>query len=113
MARVGDFFQRVGAGRPREGKPEAQVIPAERMAQVQGVLRRRVSDAVEDAFHRACLAGDIATAGDLIGVLEGMGQRGHTIPAGERRLLPGRLQRLRRELERCGKLQAGVEGDPA
>jgi glutathione S-transferase len=110
MARIAEFFQRAGANRDGE-REEGQLIPAERMAQVYSVLRRRVSDAVEDAFRRACLAGDTDTAADLIVVMEGMILRGERLPAGERRLLPGRLNRLRQELARCVALQAGVEGD--
>ena len=109
MSRVASYFQRGMAkhGAAADAEPP---IPPERMATVYAVLRRRVSDAVEEAFQRACLAGDVATAHDLIGVLEGMIQRGEQLPAGERRSLPGRVSRLRGELARCVALQNGVEG---
>jgi glutathione S-transferase len=110
MNRVASYFQRGSERRAAEAEA-AVAIPPERMAQVYAVLRRRVSDAVEDAFRRACLAGDTATAQDLIVVLDGMIRRGERLPAGERRLLPGRVARLRRELERCLALQAEAEGE--
>ncbi len=109
MTSFADFFQRVTPGRNATPEPEPQ-IPAARLAQVQAVQRRRVSDAVEDAFRRACLAGDVATARDLVGVMEAMIQRGERLREGERRQLPGRVQQLHRELARCEALQAGVEG---
>ncbi|MGH7042331.1 MAG: hypothetical protein ACREFY_09380 [Acetobacteraceae bacterium] len=112
MTRIAAFFQRAGSSSDAGAESEP-AIPAERMAQVHGVLRRRVSDAVEDAFRRACLAGDVMTAYDLIVVLEGMIKRGEHQPEGERRLLPARVNRLRRELQRCLALQDGVEGDPS
>jgi len=107
--RVASYFQRAAG---RHGAEAESQIPPERMGQVYATLRRRVSDAVEDAFRRACVAGDPATAQDLIVVLEGMIRRGERLPAGERRLLPGRVNRLRRELARCAALQAEVEGAP-
>lgn len=114
MARIADFLQRTGAGRVRERASDPEPpIPAERMAQVHAVLRRRASDTVEDAFRRACLAGDVAAASDLLIVLERMSLRAARSPTGDRRLLAGRLARLRRELERCQTLQVGVEGDPS
>ncbi|MDE2006132.1 MAG: hypothetical protein KGI51_06170 [Rhodospirillales bacterium] len=89
-------------------EPEAEAIPPARLAQVYAVLRRRVSDTVEDAFGRACLAGDVATARDLVIVMERMITRGTHLPGGERRHLSGTLQRLRIELERCAALQDGT-----
>jgi hypothetical protein len=112
MARVGSYLQRVGAGRLRGREPEAEPeIPAERMAQVQAVLRRRTSDLVEDAFRGACLAGDTATARDLLVVLDRMVLRAERSPEGDRRLLSDRLARLRQELERSQAAQQGVEGE--
>lgn len=112
MSRIAGLFHRATIGLGETPEPETQ-IPAERMARVQGVLRRRVSDAVEDAFQRACLAGDLTTARDLIGVLERMIERGESLREGERRRLPGLVRRLREELARCEMLQAGVEGTPS
>ncbi len=112
MPRVGDYLHRVAAGRPRERKTEIEpAIPPERMAQVQAVLRRRVTDAVEDAFRRACLAADLATAGDLLVVLERMGERGARMEGGNRRLIPARMAVLRCELERCQVLALGLQGE--
>ena len=112
MSRMAGFFHRATIGLGGAPEPEPQ-IPPERLARVQGVLRRRVSDAVEDAFQRACLAGDLATACDLIGVLERMIERGERLREGERRLLPGRVLRLREELARCERLQSEAEGAPS
>ncbi len=104
MRRIPEFFRRA------EPEREAQVtIPPARMAQVLSVLRRRVSDTVEDAFGRACLAGDAAPARDLLIVVERMALRGEHFSGGERRRITGQVQRLRTELARCAALG---EGEP-
>ena len=86
-------------------EPEPVAIPPARLAQALAVLRRRVSDAVEDAFGRACLANDLATARDLVIVLERMAQRGAHWQGGERRRISGQIERLRDELGRCATLR--------
>lgn len=87
------------------GESEPPAIPPARLAQAMAVLRRRVTDAVEDAFGRACLANDLATARDLMIVLERMAQRGAHWPGGERRRISGQVERLRDELGRCATLR--------
>ncbi len=87
------------------GESEPAAIPPARLAQAMAVLRRRVTDSVEDAFGRACLANDLATARDLVIVLERMAQRGAHWPGGERRRISGQVERLRDELGRCATLR--------
>ncbi len=101
MRRIPEFFRRADATRDQPA-----VIPPARMAQVLSVLRRRVSDSVEDAFGRACLANDPATARDLLIVLERMALRGEHFSGGERRRITGQVQRLQTELARCAALGA-------
>ncbi len=105
MRRIPEFFRRAEVDSPAA---DADAIPPARMAQIYAVLRRRVSDTVEDAFGRACLAGDVATARDLVIVLERMMMRGEHLAGGERRRISGQLQRLRVEVERCAALQEGA-----
>ena len=88
-------------------EPEETPVPPARLAQVQGVQNRRVSDAVEDAFRRACLAGDLPTARDLMIVFERMHQRGKRL-GGDRRTWEERLQRARHELARSEALESGT-----
>ncbi|MGC8476591.1 MAG: hypothetical protein ACP5NP_09585 [Acetobacteraceae bacterium] len=86
-------------------EPEPAAIPPARLAHALAVLRRRVTDSVEDAFGRACLANDLATARDLVIVLDRMAQRGAHWPGGERRRVSGQVERLREELARCATLR--------
>ena len=86
-------------------EPEPVAIPPARLAQALAVLRRRVTDAVEDAFGRACLVNDLATARDLVIVLERMAQRGAHLQGGERRRICGQVDRLHHELARCATLR--------
>ena len=106
MRRIPELFRRSGAAADSRA-PDTDAIPPARMAQVYAVLRRRMSDTVEDAFGRACLAGDVATARDLVIVLERMMMRDAHLPGGERRRIEGQLQRLRIEIDRCAALQEG------
>jgi len=43
---------------------------------VSSPLRRRLEDAVEDVFHAALRRGDLASAEDLLGVMENIHTRG-------------------------------------
>jgi hypothetical protein len=77
----------------------AQRLPAERLERVHQVLRRRLDDAVEDVFQRACLNGDLDTARALLQVLEGMHDRRQAKHGNNRRLNDDVLRRARAELE--------------
>jgi hypothetical protein len=62
-------------------------------------LRRRLSDQVDYVFQAACLSGDLATAEDLLGVLERIyARRAASMP--ERRLNDDVLVNARSELAR-------------
>jgi hypothetical protein len=67
--------------------------------QVQNWLRRRLEDAVEDVFHAALQRGDLASAEDLLGVMEGMHARARVRFNSERRGTALMLDRARKELE--------------
>jgi hypothetical protein len=61
--------------------------------------RRRLADAIDDAFRLALDRGEIATAEDLVGVLQAMSERERVKTHGDRRRTDTRLERVRRELE--------------
>ena len=75
-----------------------QKVPLERMQRVNTALRRRLDDAVEDVFNRACLNGDLQTAAELLAVLANMHQRRQLAVGRDRRLSEAALVRARREL---------------
>jgi hypothetical protein len=62
-------------------------------------LKRRLADTIESAFASALQQGDLATAEDLLGVLESMQARAGVSARNERRGADRRLERARRELE--------------
>lgn len=67
--------------------------------QVQSWLRRRLEDAVEDVFHAAMQRGDLASAEDLLGVLENMQARARVRFRVERHGTAIMIERNRKELE--------------
>lgn len=67
--------------------------------QMQSWLRRRLEDAVEDVFRLAMQRGDLASAEDLLGVMESMHIRACLRFNAERRGTVVMLERARRELE--------------
>ena len=60
-------------------------------------LRRRLSDRVMDVFQEACVAGDLATAEELLTVMDAMQQR-RQAAFGDRRLSQEDLDNAREEL---------------
>lgn len=68
-------------------------------------MRRRLDDAVEDAFYRACLNGDLETASDLLNVLVAMHERRRQKYANDRRINDDTVQRARAELDRRRRLR--------
>src|SRR5579863_4054230 len=62
-------------------------------------FRRRLRDRIEDLFQDACVSGDLATAEELLNVLENA-QRRRTPSAGERRIEDASFARAREELAR-------------
>jgi hypothetical protein len=91
---VGGLFK----GRDRE---PVQEIPTERIQRIQRSFRRRLSDQVEDVFHRACVEDDIQTAEDLYKLLESMQHRRRQLYAVDRRLNDDGIVSARHALERC------------
>jgi hypothetical protein len=67
--------------------------------QVQTWLRRRLEDTVEDVFRAALLRGDLASAEDLLGVLENIQARARVRFRAERRGTALMIERARKELE--------------
>ena len=62
-------------------------------------LRRRLTDTIEGAFEAALQQGDLATAEELLNVLENMQARASISFRSDRRTRDRRLERVRRELE--------------
>ncbi|HUB14075.1 MAG TPA: hypothetical protein VMB34_19145 [Acetobacteraceae bacterium] len=65
----------------------------------QNWLRRRLEDAVEDVFRAALQRGDLASAEDLLGVLENMHARARLRFKSERKGTVAMIERARKELE--------------
>jgi hypothetical protein len=66
---------------------------------INRVLRRRLSDRVEDVFQEACMSGDLDTAEELLRVLEAMHARRQAL-VGDRRISSADLVRAREDLAR-------------
>lgn len=79
------------------GRPDATREPPPYHA--QNWLRRRLEDAVEDVFRAALQRGDLASADDLLGVMENMHTRARVRFQAERKGTVAMLERARRELE--------------
>jgi len=67
--------------------------------QVQNWLRRRLEDAIEDVFRVALQRGDLASAEDLLGVMESMHARARVRFHAERHGTALMIDRARKELE--------------
>lgn len=70
-----------------------------RPPQMQSWLRRRLEDAVEDLFHVALQRGDLASAADLLAVMENMQARARVRFNTERRGTALMIERCRKELD--------------
>jgi hypothetical protein len=75
-------------------------VPHARLERVSQALRRRLDDAVEDVFNRACLNGDLDTAADLLDVLKRMHVRRQERVGQERRISDQVVLRATAELTR-------------
>jgi len=60
---------------PDPQRPIPLYDPGGMMNRMNRSFRRRLRDRVEDLFHDACVTGDLATAEELLGVLENMQKR--------------------------------------
>jgi hypothetical protein len=90
---------------PRAREPETQDIPEGRMQRLRQSFRRRLGDALEEVFHRACIENDLRTAAGLYAVLEDLHQRRVTAHGYDRRISEELLLKARQELDRCRALQ--------
>ncbi len=81
---------------PGEKDQEAPSSPA---YQAANPLRRRLEDAAEDAFHAALRRSDLASAEDLLDVMENMHARGRVRFQSERKGTALMIDRARKELE--------------
>jgi hypothetical protein len=75
-------------------------VPHTRLERVSQALRRRLDDAVEDVFNRACLNGDLDTAAELLGVLKNLHARRQARVGQERRISDQIILRATQELAR-------------
>ena len=83
-----------------------QHIPASRLGRVNQAHRRRLSDAVEDVFVRACIDNDLRTAAGLFLLLDDLFTRRCKDHGQERRINDDALVQARAQLERCRELNA-------
>jgi len=61
--------------------------------------RRRLADAIEEAFQIALSRGDLATAEELLAVWQGTRERARVRTARDRRLADPKIERARQALE--------------
>ena len=88
----------------RSNEPST-AIPAGRMDRLRQSFRRRLSDAVEEVFHRACVENDLRTAAGLYAILEDIHiRRVKAHGSNERRISDEALIKARAELDRCREL---------
>jgi hypothetical protein len=77
--------------------------------QMQSWMRRRLEDSVEDIFHVALQRGDLASAEDLLGVMENMQARAKVRYNSDRRGTAMMIERCRTELaERKSRRRFGA-----
>ena len=88
--------RRGGSAVPAGGRPTG--CNSHPPYQVQNWLRRRLEDAVEDVFRAALHRGDLASAEDLLGVMESMHVRARVRFQAERKGTVAMLERARKEL---------------
>jgi hypothetical protein len=79
-------------------------IPVERLSRLQRSPRRRIDDGVKEVFQLACMAGELDTAEELIGVLENMRERRERKFGGDRRINDDDIVQARSELRQRDKL---------
>jgi hypothetical protein len=79
-------------------------IPIERLSRLQRSPRRRIDDAVKEVFQLACVAGELDTAEELIGVLGNMRERRERKVGGDRRFNDDDIVQARSELRQHDQL---------
>lgn len=94
--------------RVRSSEMTAQEIPENRMDRIHQTFRRRLSDSLEEALHRACADHDLRTAYGVFAVLEDFHSReDHDLHA-DRRISDDILNKARALLDRCREQATGV-----
>lgn len=73
-------------------------------------MRRRLEDAVEDLFYAALKRGDLASAADLLGVMENMQAKARVRLQAEREGTALMIARARDELELRPSAAARADG---
>lgn len=82
-----------------------QAIPSGRLDRLRQSFRRRLSDAVEEVFHRACVENDLRTAAGLYAILEDIHiRRVKAHGTFDRRISDEALIKARSELDRCREM---------
>ena len=94
---------------PDPQRPIPLYEPGGMMDRLNRTFRRRLRDRVEDLFQDACVAGDLATAEELLGVLENMQKRRQGIGQ-DRRVSDAPFAAAREELARRKRAAARVAG---
>jgi|KBSSwiStaDraftv2_1062776.scaffolds.fasta_scaffold5712477_1 hypothetical protein len=79
---------------PPDHPPPMSAVVRQR---INRVLRRRLSDRVNDVFQEACMAGDLDTATELLAVMEAMQER-RQVAMGDRRISNEELLRATEDL---------------
>jgi hypothetical protein len=83
----------------------ATAIPSGRIDRLRQSFKRRLSDAVEDVFHRALIENDLRTAAGLYAILEDIHvRRVQSYGSAERRISDEILIKARAELDRCREM---------
>lgn len=114
MRRLHIFFSEMftrGGDVPDQSPAQATLSSVVR-DRMNRALRRRLSDRVMDVFQEACVAGDLATAEELLAVMEAMQER-RQAAAGDRRMSQSDLENARGELAIRKADRAAAEQVPA
>jgi hypothetical protein len=82
-------------------------VPTDRMARIVGPVQSRLDDGLSDVFRRACAAGDLDAAADLLRLLETWHGRRGRVDARDEHAHAARLKRFRDELAR-GRLELEI-----
>jgi hypothetical protein len=108
-ALISDSFVRRHIPAPDRPAPMSVVV----RDRINRVLRRRLSDRVSDVFDEACISGDLATAEELLAVLEAMHTRRQAL-VGERRLSADDMVRAREQLaaRKAERAAAAARSEP-
>ena len=100
--------------RSRSGSEAAgQEIPAGRLERLNQMPKRRLGDAIEAVFYRACVQNDLRSAAGLLAVLGDLhARRARIFGSAEHPIEDTSLSLARAELDRCRELnRRGRDGE--